>query len=90
MDKPTQVIPKNQLIHGFYYRGRGAQVSLARWNGEIKKFIYRAPGQTSLKEMSCAEDQTGSEGFLAEAIVPPEHITHTTVISFEKYHNQEK
>lgn len=87
-----KVIPRDQMIHGFYYRGHCRGVSVARWHGEQKCFIYRQfkLGQHSLEAVPHIQEGSGADVFVPESVIQPEKITADLVISFEAYAKQEK
>ena len=37
---PKELVPLEQLVHGFYYRGKCRNAQVARWNAETQKFVY--------------------------------------------------
>lgn len=80
-------IPKEQLIHGFYYKGQCRNATVARWNGEEQKFIHFRTkfGQMFLEEICCPEDDALWDVFYAEEAIEPQDVTKE--ISFEKYYN---
>lgn len=80
------IFSKKELIHGFYYKGRCRNAVVARWNGELQKFIYRRHkfGNTFLEEICCPEDDHIWDVFYAEEIISPRDVTDDMVISFDK------
>jgi hypothetical protein len=34
------ILPKEQLVHGRYYKGRCRNATIARWNAESQRFAY--------------------------------------------------
>lgn len=79
-------IPKSELIHGFYYKGRCRNSAVARWNAEKQKFFYRRHkfGNTFIEEICCPEDDHIWDVFVAEEVLYPQDITEDMVIRFNK------
>lgn len=68
------IIPKSQLKHGAYYRGRCRNATVARWNGEDQKFYYWREkfGQTYVVSIRHIEDDNVFDAFNAfEEITNP-------------------
>lgn len=72
------IIPKNQLKHGVYYRGRCRNATVARWNGENQKFYYwrNKFGHTYVESIRHIEDDNVFDAFKAfeEITNPAEEI----------------
>ena len=72
------VIPKKDLVHGAYYRGRCRNASVARWDGEQQRFVYwRTKFHFKfLETIECPEDEVHSDVFVAKELLPepPEEI----------------
>jgi hypothetical protein len=58
MTDHPRIIPKNQLKHGVYYRGRCRNATVVRWNGENQRFYYRRTkfGYTFVEAIKHRED----------------------------------
>lgn len=80
-------VPKEDLVHGFYYKGECRNADVARWNNDIKKFIYWRSkfGDTFLEEICCPEDDEEFDVFYAQEIIQPKDVEQE--ISFERYRN---
>jgi len=63
------IIPKNQLVHGAYYRGSCRNASIARWNREEQRFYHWRFkfGNTFIETIKCPEDDGYYDVFIAEA-----------------------
>jgi len=72
------VIPKEDLIHGAYYRGRCRNASIARWNGETQEFYHWRTkfGNRFIETIQCPEDEEHYDVFVAEKLIenPTEEI----------------
>lgn len=80
-------ISKEDLVHGFYYKGKCRNASVARWNNDIKKFIYWRSkfNDTFLETICCPEDDQHFDVFYAKEVIQPKDVTKE--ISFERYRN---
>lgn len=78
-------IPKEQLVHGFYYKGKCRNATVARWCNQMQLFVYRRRkfGTSFLESIRCPEDEHIWDVFYAEEIIQPEDVTEE--ISLEKY-----
>ena len=87
MDRYEPVIPKDQLIHGMYYRGRCRNADIARWNGEKKCFLYRRHkfGHSFIEEIKCPEDDQVYDVFIAEELIATKEVTEEMVIPFRDF-----
>ena len=67
----TPVIPKAQLVHGQYYRGRCRNADVARWNGDLNMFFHwrRKFGEVFLETIHCPEDEKQWDVFVAEEAI---------------------
>ncbi len=78
MTDHLRIIPKNQLKHGVYYRGRCRNATVARWNGENQKFYYRRTkfGHIFVEAIGRREDDNIFDVFDAfeEIVNPTEEI----------------
>lgn len=76
LDKYTPVIPKSELIHGFYYEGRCRNARIARWHGERKVFLHWRVkfGYRFIEAISCPEDESHYDVFVAERVMSPREI----------------
>lgn len=72
------IIPKGQLKHEVYYRGRCRNATVARWNGENQKFYYRRTkfGHAFVETIQHREDDNVFDVFDAfeEMTEPTEEI----------------
>lgn len=81
----TPKIAKKDLVHGTYYTGRCRNASVARWNGELGKFIHwrHKFGHKFLEEICHPEDEQYYDVFVVEAVCenPEEEIPfHASVV----------
>ena len=78
------VFSKEELIHGFYYRGHCRNATVARWNNEKKVFVHWRTkfGDRFLEEIRCPEDDQVYDVFYADSIIYPRDITDDMVIPF--------
>lgn len=76
-------LPKSAMIHGQYYRGNCRNATLARWNAELDRFVYRRRkfNDTFLEEIQHCEDDTGFDVFFPTIVEENPEIE----ISFERY-----
>ena len=78
MEDYTPVIPKSELVHGAYYRGRCRNSDEARWNGEKQEFYYwrRKFGDKYVESIKAPEDDKKYDVFIAEERIesPSEEI----------------
>ena len=83
MSRYDPVIPKQDLVVGEYYVGRCRNAKLARWDGE--QFLYwRTKFNFATKErISCPEDDSVWDVFVAERIALPEEITKEILFNEE-------
>jgi hypothetical protein len=68
-------LPKEELAHGFYYKGRCRNATVARWNGEEEQFYHWRTkfNYTYIETIKCPEDENFFDVFYAtEWIDPPE------------------
>jgi hypothetical protein len=72
------VIPKADLKHGLYYKGRCRNADIARWNGETQMFYHwrHKFGAKFVEKIHCPEDEQHYDVFVAYALLPepPEEI----------------
>ena len=66
----TPKIPKKDLIHGAYYKGRSRNANEARWNAELEKFVHWRTkfGHTFTEEICHPEDEQKFDVFVVEAV----------------------
>ena len=66
----TPKIPKKDLIHGAYYKGRCRNANEARWNAELEKFVHWRTkfGHTFTEEICHPEDDKHFDVFVVEAV----------------------
>jgi hypothetical protein len=66
----TPKIPKKDLIHGAYYKGRCRNSNEARWNAELEKFVHWRTkfGHTFTEEICHPEDDKRFDVFVVEAV----------------------
>ena len=69
----TPKIPKKDLIHGAYYKGRCRNSNEARWNAELEKFVHWRTkfGHTFTEEICHPEDDKHFDVFVVEAVCEP-------------------
>ena len=79
-------IPKEQLVHGTYYRGRCRNASIARWNANIRVFVHWRTkfGNTFLEEICAPEDENRFDVFVTESVIGPEELKEVKEIPFEE------
>ena len=68
------IIPKAELKHGSYYKGRCRNASVARWNGEEQKFYHWRTkwGDKFIETIYAPEDDSIFDVFIAKEEVEPE------------------
>ena len=66
----TPKIPKKDLIHGAYYKGRCRNANEARWNAELEKFVHWRTkfGHTFTEEICHPEDEQKFDVFVVEDV----------------------
>ena len=66
-------IPKKDLIHGAYYKGRCRNASEARWNAKLERFVHWRTkfGETFREEICHPEDEQNFDVFVVEAPCDP-------------------
>lgn len=78
MGEYDPVIPKSQLVHGVYYKGRCRNADEARWNGEKQLFYHWRTkfGFKFVETINCPEDEQHFDVFVAEELLdkPTEEI----------------
>lgn len=67
----TPKIAKCDLQHGAYYAGRCRNASVARWDAKQGRFRHWRTkfGSTFLEEISCPEDETQFDVFVADHLI---------------------
>jgi len=70
-DQYIAKIPKKDLIHGAYYKGRCRNANEARWNGERQLFIHWRTkyGSTFLEDICHPEDEKRFDVFVVEELL---------------------
>lgn len=78
MGEYDPVIPKTDLVHGAYYKGRCRNADITRWNGEEEIFYHwrHKFGTKFVEKIHCPEDEDHYDVFVAEELLqnPPEEI----------------
>ncbi len=78
MTEHPRIIPKDQLKHGVYYRGRCRNATVARWNEKDQQFYYwrNKWGRNYVEAIRHREDFIGFDVFDAfeEMAEPTEEI----------------
>jgi hypothetical protein len=69
----TPKIAKKDLVHGAYYYGRCRNATIARWNGDLQRFLYfrRKFGETFIEEICHPEDDKAFDVFIVEKEIDP-------------------
>ena len=79
-------IPKNELKHGIYYKGRCRNARIARWNENENQFYYARYkfGDRFIETINHPEDDNGFDLFYPTAVaavvdvhIPFEIVNHT-------------
>lgn len=71
------------MIHGQYYRGNCRNATLARWNAELDRFIYKRSHlkEVVLEEVQHCDDDTGFDVFYPTIVEPDPEFE----INFERF-----
>ena len=74
--KYDPVIPKDQLVHGQYYRGRCRNASVARWDADLNMFLHwrQKFGHWFIETIHCPEDENKWDVFIAEEPIDAQRV----------------
>lgn len=82
VDYNTFKIPRKDLIHGAYYKGRCRNASVARWDNTCGVFIHWRTkfGDRFLEEIRHPQDENRYDVFIVEEELKDYPLTETDII----------
>jgi hypothetical protein len=80
----TAKIPKKDLVHGAYYRGRCRNALIARWDANEQKFKHWRTkfGSTFIERICHPEDDQVYDVFVVERTLTEEEMETVRLIKF--------
>lgn len=68
------IVKKQDLITGGYYKGRCRNAEIARWNGTVFIYLRTKFGLRFFEEIHAPEDETRYDVFLAQELIREDQV----------------